>query len=282
MIAIAATLLLASVTAAPATACTGYSLTVTQETGQEYNPGTAVDERLSVRLSSAAGALDAACAAVPVVIAPAAAESLPLRLSNGSSQLASDVVSSGVAVRSGRSLVLSDSARNDLIAGRTVVVPLGDLRAGQFRRAGVYQAQMDITAGDTTQPITLASRVIPVMRFEASSRDGVENVDLGDLSRGSRSTATFFYRTNADMSVSATSDNGGRLVHEDGPTLGSIPYRAFLAGSELDTATGGAPVNLPFSNLGVQGQTLEVRVAPTSNVYAGRYRDTLTLSFIPY
>ena len=282
MIAIAATLLLASTTAAPAVACTGYSLTVTQETGQEYNPGSAVDERVSLRLSSAAGALDAACAAVPVVIAPSAAESLPLRLSNGSSQLGSEVVSSSVAFRSGRSLVLSDSARSDLAAGRPVVVPLGDIRAGQFRRSGVYQAQIEITAGDTTQPLTLASRVMPVMRFEASSRAGVENIDLGDLSRGSRTTATFFYRTNADMSVTATSDNGGRLVHEDGPALGSIPYRAFLAGSELDTVKGGAPVDLPFSRLTVQGQMLEIRVEPATNVYAGRYRDTLTLSFIPY
>jgi len=282
MIGIAATIILATATAAPSAACPGYALTVSQEAGLEYNPGAAVDERLSVRLSSAAGPLDAACAAVPVVIAPAAAESLPIRLSNGSSQLGSEVVSSAVAVRSGRSLVLSDSARNDLVAGRSIVVPLGDIRAGQFRRSGAYQAQIDITSGNATQPLSLVSRVMPVMRFEASSRDGVENIDLGDLTRGARSTATFFYRTNADMAVTATSDNGGQLVHEDGAALGAIPYQAFLAGSELATAAGGAPVDLPFSRLSVQGQTLEVRVAPATNVYAGRYRDTLTLSFIPY
>ncbi|GAD59580.1 hypothetical protein IWC96_12490 [Brevundimonas sp. BAL450] len=282
MIAMAATIILASAAVAPAPGCSGYALTVSQETGHEYNPGAAVDERMSLRLSSAAGVLDAACVAVPVVIAPAPAESLPIRLTNGSSQLGTDVAASSVAVRSGRSLVLSESARNDLVAGRAVVVPLGDVRSGQFRRSGVYQAQIDVTAGDTTQPLTLASRVMPVMRFEASSRNGVENIDLGDLSRGSRTTATFFYRTNADMAVTATSDNGGMLVHEDGPALGSIPYRAFLAGSELDTATGAASVDLPFSRLSVQAQTLEVRVAPATNVYAGRYRDTLTLSFIPY
>ncbi|MEH6664121.1 MAG: hypothetical protein V7678_04670 [Brevundimonas sp.] len=282
MIAVAATLLLTLAGAAQTAPCTGYALTVAQETGQEYDPGAAVAQRVSLRLSSAAGPLDAACAAVPVVIAPGAAESLPIRLSNGSSQLGSEAVSSGMAVRSGRSLVLTAGARNDLVAGRAVVVPLGDVSSGQFRRSGLYQTRIDVTAGDTTQPLTLASRVMPVMRFEASSRDGAESIDLGDLARGSRARTTFFYRTNADMAVTATSDNGGMLVHEDGARLGSIPYRAFLAGSELDTATGAASVDLPFSGLSVQAQTLEIRVAPATNVYAGRYRDTLTLSFIPY
>lgn len=282
MIAIAATMLLAAAPPPAPAACVGYELTVTQEAGQEYDPGNAVDARLSLRLSSTAGPLDAACQAVPVVITPGAAETLPLRLSNGSSQLGSSLAASSVVSRSGRSLVLSDSARNDLVAGRSVVVPLGDVNAGQFRRSGMYQAQVDVTAGASTQPFTLASRVMPVMRFEAGSRDGVENMELGDLSRGSRSTATFFYRTNADMAVTATSENGGRLVHEDGARIGSIPYRAFLGGAELDAATGGSPVDLPFSRLSAQSQTLEVRVAPATNVYAGRYRDTLTLSFMPY
>ena len=276
------TLAALSMLAAAPGACPGYALSLVQDEGLEYDPASPVDERVSLRISSSAGALDADCEDTPVIIEPAPTEPTPIRLRNGASALTTSLVSSGVVTRSGRSLVLTASARAELVQGRSVTVPLADIEGGQFRRAGAYTTQLEVSAGDTVQPFTVETVVQPVMRFEAASAGGAQSMDLGELTDGSVTRTSFFYRTNADLAVTAASENGGRLIHEDGPSVGSASYRVFVAGEELDVTTGAAPVHLPFSRLTVQSQTLEVRVPPHRRLYAGRYWDTLTLTFTPY
>lgn len=265
-----------------AAACTTYSLDVSQVSGSAYDPVASAATPLTVQLTPS-GPLDAACTTVPVVLSGSIADPRPLVFNNGLSRLVADFNPSADANRVLATLRLTPAARARLVQGQPVTLQLGTLEAGQFVRSGDYNSLLRVRVGDTDQQVPLQVGVQPAFLFQNSSADGVEEIGLtGNLQSGYQGSTVFFYRTNADVRVTASSDNGGRLVHERGPAFGSIGYLTELDGQAIDLSAGPVPLDFQFARLTLQSKALGVTVPPTSPRYAGRYEDVITLSFVPY
>ncbi|MBJ7447903.1 MAG: hypothetical protein JHC81_10250 [Brevundimonas sp.] len=268
-------------TLAEARTCPSINLNVQQVDGEGYDPGDYVDTPIRLRLQSATGRLNLACLLVPITIKAVGSQSFPFELSNGSADLDTDFDLSSNAFRLLNQIRLTPSARAKIVAGEAVVVTVGEIDAGQFTRSGPYSAQVEIEAGDSLRNLTVSTVVRPVMRLARSSADGVESIDLGDPRQGATGSTSFFYRSNADIALTVTSENQGKLVHTEGAST-VIPYTASIGGQTLSLTGAPANLNLGYSSLGLQSREVTVTVPPTGPVYAGRYNDTLTLSFTPY
>jgi hypothetical protein len=266
---------------AEAQACPSISLSVQQVEGVGYDAGDYVDTPVALRLQSTTGRLAQACMGVQIEIKPVGAQSFPFDLSNGSASLNTDFDRSASSFRVQNAIRLTPQARAQIVAGEAVTILIGEIDAGQYTRSGLYSAQVEIEAGDALQNTTVSTTVRPVMRLARSSADGVESIELGDPRNGATGSTTFFYRTNADIALTVTSEHQGKLVHTEGAST-VIPYTASIGGQPLILNAGPANVNLAYSSLGLQSREVTVTVPPTGPVYAGRYNDTLTLSFTPY
>lgn len=265
-----------------AAACTTYDLDVTLVSGSTYDPVSSASTPLTIQLAPT-GPLDVACASVPVVLSGSIADPRPLVFTNGLSRLVADFSPSSDANRVLATLRLTPAARARLVQGQPITLQLGTLDAGQFVRSGDYNSILRVRVGDTDQQVSLEIGVQPAFLFQNSSADGTEDIGLtGDLQSGYQGSTVIFYRTNADVRVTATSDNGGRLVHERGIAFGAIDYFAELDGEQLDLSASPIPLQFQFTRLTLQGKALNVTVPPTEPRYAGQYQDVITLSFMPY
>lgn len=277
-------LLLASafaVAAGPAMACTGFTVNVLQTSATSYSPAELTTARLTVKLSTA-GPVDTACEALTVTVGPHDWDPRPMVLQNGTSELLGSDPGTPNAVRVGRNLQLTPTAVQQLVAGQPVFLDIQDIAAGQFVRSGPYQSLITVVAGDQSQDLSLEAVVQPVILLQGSSADGQEDIDLGVLEDGASGETSVFYRTNADLNISIESQSRGYLVHERGAAFGQINYLATFGGQALDLTNPGAALSFGFSQLGLQSQLIAVTVPSVPPAYAGAYRDTLTISFMPY
>ena len=280
-----ALLALTALALAPATAwaCPAYDIAVSQVSGTSYNPTDSIDTPLIVQLTATSAPLPAACETLPVRIEGAPGDPQPLRFAGGGGRLAADFIPSPEASFAFASLTLSADARARLIRGQTVTVQVARVQAGQFLRSGPYRSQLRVIAGTTEVNEALTVTVEPAMLLQLSSADGVEDILLnGDPQTGTSGSTVLFYRTNTSLRVSATSLNGGVLVHQNGAATGRIPYNATLDGFALDFAGGPAVVDFGFAQTNLQSRTLAVQVPPAGPLAAGRYEDVITFSFAPY
>lgn len=268
---------------ATASACPAYDITVSQVSGTSYNPTDSIDTPLIVQLTASAAPLPAECESLPVRIEGSPGDPQPLRFVGGGGRLAADFIPSPDASFAFASLMLSADARARLVRGQTVTVQVARFQAGQFLRTGPYRSQMRVIAGSTEVSEALTVTVEPAMLLQASSADGIEDILLnGDPQTGTSGSTVLFYRTNTSLRVSASSRNGGALVHQRGAAVGRIPYNATLDGFALDFGGGAAVVDFGFAQTNLQSRTLAVQVPPAGPLAAGRYEDVITLSFAPY
>lgn len=275
--------LAALLTAFEAAACTTYDVEVTQVAGGTYDPVGTLGTPLTLQLTAVGAPLAATCANVPVVLSGSVADPRPLVFNSGVSRLVADFSPSSDATRVLATLRLTPAARSRLVQGQPVTLQLGVFEAGQFVRSGNYDSILRLRVGETDRQAPLQVAVQPAFLFQNTSVDGVEEINLtGNLDAGYQGSTVFFYRTNADMRVTASSENGGRLVHERGPAFGQIDYSAELDGETLALDAGPVNLDFQFARLALQSKRLSVIVPPTEPQYAGRYEDVITLSFAPY
>lgn len=279
-LAIAAAMFMAS----EAAACPAYGVAVTQVGGASYNPVDAGVTPVVLQLTAVGAPLPAECADVPVTIEGAPGDPQPLQFSGvGGAQLVADLTPGLEATLSISSLILTAEARARLVQGQAVNVQVGEFRAGQFLRTGPYTSTLRVLAGSSETSEVLSATIEPALLFQLSSTDGVEEILLnGDPQTGASGSTVFFYRTNADLRVSATSLHGGALVHERGEATGRIPYNASLDGTSLNFGSGAAEVNFGFAHTNLQARTIAVDVPAAGPLIAGRYEDVITFSFAPY
>lgn len=267
--------------AGQARACTGFAVNVLQTSATSYSPAELTTNRLTIKLSTA-GPIDSACDTLTVTVGPHDWDPRPMVLQNGTSELLGSDPGTPNAVRVGRDLQLTPTAVQQLVAGQPIYLDIQDITAGQFVRSGSYVSLITVVAGDRTQDLSLEAVVQPVILLQGSSADGQEDIDLGVLEDGASGETSVFYRTNAELNISIESQNRGYLVHERGVSFGQIAYLATFGGQALDLTNPGAALSFGFSQLGLQSQVIAVTAPSVPPAYAGAYRDTLTISFMPY
>lgn len=270
--------------ASEAHACPDYQVGVTQVSGTSYNPVDASVTPVVLQITAVAGALPAECADLPVTIDGAPGDPQPLLFTGPAGlRLVADLTPGPEATRVMSSLVLTADARTRLVQGQAVNVQVGEFQAGQFLRAGDYVSTIRVSVGSSEMAEALAATVEPTLLLQLSSEDGLEEILLnGDPQTGASGSTVFFYRTNTDLRVSATSLHGGFLVHQEGPTVGQVSYMATLDGNLLDFGSGPVDVDFGFQNSNLQSRTISVEVPAAGPLIAGRYEDVITLSFAPY
>ncbi|MGJ3230907.1 MAG: hypothetical protein ACFE0P_03840 [Oceanicaulis sp.] len=266
-----------------AEACPGYDLVPVLTEGRIYDPADPAASFVSFDLRAADPDLPNGCRNKPVTIEIVGGTAQNPELRSGAAVLQADWENDPLVRRNGPRFRLTNQARRALGRGETIRFRLYRLPAAQFVDAGAYEQLLRFSAGNTETVFPLEIAVSPALRFEGDSAAGVQTLDLGEISRGGRASSDFFFRTNAPVSVTLVSDNRGRLVHERGEDFGAIAYQASLSGAPVDlTGPGGAVVRGRFTAGGVQAGRLAVETGPARAAYAGRYRDVITLTFIPY
>lgn len=266
-------------------ACPAFEVTVSQAGSISYNPVNASDMPVLVQVSAIGGPLDDACVGVPISISGDTASSQPLTFTDAvGTRLVGNFAPGADASLVLSDLILSDEARSRLVQGLPVVVQIGTIPAGQFLRSGEYSASLRVSVGSNSSTHVLNASIEPAFLLQLSSADGVEDIFLqGDPQVQPLSGSTvLFYRTNADLRVSASSLNGGGLVHELGAAAGRIPYSISLDGTVLNLGSGQTSIDFNFSNPGLQAKTISVQVPPAGPLLAGRYKDVITFSFSPF
>jgi hypothetical protein len=180
-------------------------------------------------------------------------------------------------------IALNGNAKKDILSGSPVAVDLFSATPGQFVRAGSYDAHLLVTVG-TGAPVPVVARLVVASGFRFVPENGstTKTLSFGEVTNGAERSDTIYYQTNSAVQIRATSMNNGVLVHELGTGLGSIDYTASYDGSVLNLSNGPVVVSRAYEGMSTQMDTLKVTIGPQSGKYAGKYRDTITLEFIPY
>lgn len=184
-----------------------------------------------------------------------------------------------ITVRNISEFELKQRVAMQLKRGEEVIFDLLDLAPGQYVRSGTYQATIDFVAGNRNLGTLLLNVIVsPTVRLFGAADGGNIDLDLGRLNDGASAQQSIYFRSNAQVSLLVTSDNGGRLVHERGTQFGTIEYQALLNGAPINTVS---PAVVPLG--GFSGQLTEVRlgveIPPVRVAFAGIYRDVITVSF---
>lgn len=268
---------------ATAWACDGYDLAAVQTTAFSYNAADPRASTLELELRAVETGLERRCRNVSVEIEIIGGTARDPDLVTIADRLSTEWIRTQPVRRNGDVWRLRRSARTDLVNGETVSFAFYLIEAGQFLPPGEYQHTLRITVGDRVTTLPLSVTVQPTMRFEGETTEGTQVLDLGDITNGARASSDFFYRTNSAMAITLVSDNRGALQHEAGAAFGRIEYTASISGQTVDLSRAeGDTVEFAFSGTGIQTGRLEVEVPPSPFQYAGRYRDVITMSFIPY
>lgn len=268
----------ANATTALAQPCRSYSADARQTTGETYDPANVSREVVRLEVRSLDDDLHTGCTSAPVSVR---ASQGTIQLRNGGTILNSEFIRSARTARITSSQVdLTGNAQGDIVREGQVGLDFLAIAPGQFVPPGTYVANLELVVGDAApQPFQVAVLVSPSMRFELGTTEGT--LDLEELTNGSEASSTFYYRTNASLSVTAYSDHGGRLRHDQGRSYGEIAYEAILSGRRLNLET---PHTFTIANrsLGIQSEEIIVRVPPQQGRYAGIYRDNITLDFTAF
>lgn len=259
----------------------GYEVTARQSAGQAFDPNDMARSVLRISLQAVRADVPQGCRGQMVTITPQFGASFAL--ANGANTLDFTVINSGqVSQANAMRIVLSGQARNRLVDGETVDIDLFELTAGQFPVAGEYQGTILVQVGNGPQvPVVLTTNVRPAIRFAVENGSPIRDIDFGEVTAGVTIRSPVFYRSNAAVAVTIQSLNQGRMVHEGGLALGSIPYDVTYDGTPVDLATA-ARIDRPSTGLATRREDVVFRVAPQDALYAGRYRDVLTVSYTAF
>jgi hypothetical protein len=198
----------------------------------------------------------------------------------GGELLSRRIASADVQVSNPVSTILSRAAVASLASGETLNLELLEFQGGQFIAPGLYQLDLDIILnGQTAGVLPIVVQVEPAVQLLGAAAAGVIDVDLGDVGAGAQADRTLHVRSNVRLNMQVTSEYGGRLRHRSGAQLGHIPYILSVNGARIAAETVSVT---PLQNAPGQmlGATVDVRVAPVQQAFAGRYTDILTISFV--
>lgn len=126
-------------------------------------------------------------------------------------------------------------------------------------------------------PLGVSVPVQPVLSVSSSLASRSSSLDLGFIDKGAQASVDFTVVSNVRVAGRIESSGKGTLVHQSG--VSSIPYRLTFGGRRVELSVGsaverfdvvpGSPASLP----------LIISVESVPGALAGRYSDTLTVTF---
>jgi hypothetical protein len=259
-----------------------FTISAVQAGSQVYDPSSLTGSLVQLTFSTTTTGLPTSCSNVPVSIKSADGGAFEFVFAG--QQLAYTLVNSNrVEGPTSTEIDLNGNAKKDLLGGTPVTVDLFNATPGQFVQAGSYDAHLLVTVGSKPPlPVVAHLLVEPGFRFIPENGSTTKSMSFGEVTNGAERSDTIYYQTNAALQIRATSMNNGALVHELGPSLGTIDYTATYNGTVLNLSGGPVVVARGYEGMATQMDTFRVTIAPQSGKYAGKYRDTVTLEFIPY
>ncbi|MDD2729945.1 hypothetical protein [Malikia sp.] len=157
---------------------------------------------------------------------------------------------------------------------------------GQWISPGLYRGSLRLTLLDE-QGQTLDRRdvefksmihsVVHAQFGQSNSASGLNStrLDFGELRQGARRSAALAVQANTGYTITLSSANGGRLVHNS-LAQGRVAYQLRLDGRPvaLNQPIAGLSANRP----GRQSHDIEVEIGSMQQVLAGEYRDSLLIT----
>lgn len=105
---------------------------------------------------------------------------------------------------------------------------------------------------------------------------------LGDLRPGAVGTATFYAQSNGPFRINVTSQNQGKLKHDEDRNLEGIAYQVAADGGMSNLSQ---PLSIFFqAATPLLGKRLDltVRTPPSPLMFAGTYKDVIEVEITPY
>lgn len=168
--------------------------------------------------------------------------------------------------------------------------------SGPVPEPGEYERVFDVTAVDAATGEALLESESLILRAVVASRaqvniagaSGAFNpamsvpfIDLGELHTGLSREVFVQVRSNADTRIVVTSENGGRLVHQEAPDMPPVDYAVELDGELSDLDQPLEIVRRPALSLAGTSYPMLIRVTDADGKAAGTYRDYILVEVIP-
>lgn len=175
------------------------------------------------------------------------------------------------------------SVANRLCAGVPVEIELLKVRAKQFVPADLYLADIVLKSG--TVPLSYAQleiMVLPKVVLANGSSSLRETLIFPEAITGASARTSFAYLANTNVTLSAVSDNAGRLKNETEAIDAYLPYTLRLDGVPVDLK-GGAELAMMSRTTGPTFVDVHFEIGAVSGpLWAGKYTDIVTISLSAY
>jgi len=168
---------------------------------------------------------------------------------------------------------------------------------GQYADAGQAGINLAISAIDVDTGLTLAGPQIIQVQGDVPSRAqtnfagstaGYENgigaayVDFGHLTSGDSRLVNFQVRGNANVLVSLSSENNGKMVNQENPEISPVYYSITADGIASDLSNPLQMSRTPARSLAGSSYPLVITIDPMpSDPFAGIYKDIITIDVTP-
>ncbi len=188
-------------------------------------------------------------------------------------------------------LIARERGLADRLSGQGTVqsplrITIDDLRLmppGQYD--GEVEARLFSGAGELLDgPVLIQIRANVLPRAQANlaganARTSYAHVDFGTLQSGERARLMLQVRSNTQVTVQLTSQNGSELRLADAPGAPAIPYELAFDGEA--NAAGQGFLRSPRLSQAGEYYPIEIVVGPVTGVFAGRYNDIVTVTVTP-
>ena len=161
---------------------------------------------------------------------------------------------------------------------------------GQFVRGGHYEGQFALRLFRREEggpelvselPVAIVAAVPAILQVRSDDFPGASreiSVDFGNLNTPSAKSISFDIVSNTAVAVNFASAGGGALAHQSGGP--DVPYELRMNGAALSLAAPARERLDMASPDGSSAAVVEIAVPPArSRLAAGRYSDTLTITF---
>jgi hypothetical protein len=165
--------------------------------------------------------------------------------------------------------------------------PQLSLRGAPLRGERSFELTAEILGGGSEARLSRVSfdldvEVVAATSLTIAGMSADRTLHLGDLRAGAVGTATLYAQSNGPFRINVTSQNRGKLKHEDDPKLEGVAYQVIAEGGTSNLAQ---PLSIFFEGpTALLGKRLDltVRTPNAPLLFAGTYKDVIEVEITPY